>query len=77
MLVANGEPRSYLDVLGWAGLTLNAYLPVTTVPVGLTQDGLPIGVQVVAPYLGDRTALAAARLLEEHHRRFVAPPGYE
>jgi hypothetical protein len=33
--------------------------------------------QVVAPFLADRSALAAARLLEQHHRRFEAPPGYQ
>ena len=77
VLEVNGEQRPYMDVLSWAGLTLNAYLPVTVVPVGLSRDGLPIGVQIVAPYLGDKTSLAVGRLLEEHHRGFVAPPGYE
>ena len=73
-LTVNGEARPYLDVLGWAGLTLNALLPITAVPVGTASDGMPIGVQVVADYLEDRTALAAARMLEAHHRGFEAPP---
>ncbi len=77
VIEVNGEQRPYLDILGWAGLTLNALLPVTVVPVGLSGEGLPIGVQIVAPFLGDRTSLAVGRLLEEHHRGFVAPPGYE
>ncbi len=76
-LQVNGETRPYLDMLSWAGLTLNAYLPVTAVPVGLSGEGLPIGMQVVAPFLGDKTSLAVARLLEEHHRAFLPPPGYE
>jgi len=46
------------------------------VPAGLTLDGLPVGVQVVSRYLGDRTTLAVARLLERRHRAFTAPPGY-
>lgn len=75
-LQVNGEERPYFDVLGWAGLTLNALLPVTAVPVGLSQDGLPIGVQVVADYLEDKTALAVAAMLEQHHRAFCPPPGY-
>jgi amidase len=75
-LQINGETRPYLDLLGWAGLTLNAYLPATAVPVGQTAAGLPIGAQVVGPYLGDRTTLAVAAMLERHHRGFVAPPGY-
>lgn len=75
-LVVNGATRPYTDLLRWAGLTVNAYLPATVVPAGLTLDGLPVGVQVVSRYLGDRTTLAVARLLERHHRAFTAPPGY-
>jgi amidase len=75
-LQVNGEERPYFDVLSWAGLTLNALLPVTAAPVGLSRDGLPIGVQVVADYLEDKTALAVAAMLEQHHRAFCPPPGY-
>ena len=76
VLQVNGQPRPYTDILGWAGLTLNAYLPVTAAPVGLSKEGLPIGVQIAAPFLGDRSSLAVARLLERHHRAFTPPPGY-
>lgn len=75
-LTVNGVERPYIELLRWAGLTINAYLPATVVPAGLTLDGLPVGVQVVSRYLGDRTTLAVARLLERHHRGFTAPPGY-
>ena len=40
ILQVNGEERPYFDVLGWAGLTLNALLPVTAAPVGLSRDGI-------------------------------------
>jgi amidase len=73
-LPVNGEQRPYTDMLKWAGLTLNAYLPTTAVPAGLSSDGLPIGAQVVSRYLGDRTTLAVAKLLEAHHRAFTPPP---
>ena len=43
-------------------------------PIGATQSGLPIGVQIVAPFLGDRTSLAVAKILEKHHRSFTPPP---
>jgi amidase len=75
-IAVNGEERPYTDILKWAGLTLNAYLPATAVPLGTTSDGLPVGMQISSRYLGDRTTLAVARLLESHHRAFVPPPGY-
>lgn len=75
-LQVNGQERPYTDVLSWAGLTLNALLPATAAPVGVSRDGLPIGVQVVADYLEDKTALAVAAMLEQHHRPFCPPPGY-
>ncbi|EAQ96063.1 amidase [Congregibacter litoralis] len=76
VIAVNGVERPYTDVLKWAGLTLNAYLPATAVPLGTTADGLPVGMQIASRYLGDRTTLAVARLLETHHRAFVPPPGY-
>ncbi len=75
-LIVNGETRPYTEILKWAGLTLNAYLPSTAVPLGTTREGLPVGMQIASRYLGDRTTLAVARLLETHHRAFVPPPGY-
>jgi len=49
-------------------------LPSTTVPVGLTPDGLPVGVQVIGPYLEDLTALAVAELLETATGGYRVPP---
>ncbi len=72
----NGESRDYLDLLMWPGITLNALLPATATPIATSSEGLPIGVQVVADYLEDKTALAVAKMLEQHHRAFVPPPGY-
>ncbi len=75
-ILVNGEPQPYSHLTGWAGLSLNSYLPASSAPVGLTLDGLPVGVQIVGPYLGDRTTLAVARMLQEHHRAFIPPPGF-
>jgi amidase len=70
-----GGSRSYLDLFGWVGLATVAYLPATVVPVGRTAHGLPVGLQIVGPYLEDRTTLAVARCIEELLGGFVAPPG--
>jgi amidase len=39
--------------------------PATSAPVGLTQRGLPVGLQVLAPYLEDATSIAVAGHLGE------------
>jgi amidase len=59
----DGVDRPYLDLFGWTGPAGAGFLPATVVPAGLGDDGLPIGVQIVGPYLHDRTTLQAARHL--------------
>jgi len=56
---------AYTRLFTWPALATVAYLPATVVPVGLTAQGLPVGIQVIGPYLEDRTALAAARCISE------------
>lgn len=75
-LDVNGESRPYTELMCWAGLTLNALLPATAVPLGTTRDGLPVGMQIASRHMGDLSCLAVARLLEAEHRAFVPPPGY-
>jgi amidase len=71
----NGEDRSYLEHVQWPGLITLALLPATVIPVGRTAGGLPVGVQVVGPYLEDRTPLAFARAAERALGGFTPPPG--
>lgn len=62
-VTVDGAERPYWQQTVWAGLTGVAYLPSTVVPVRLDSHGLPVGVAIAGPYLGDLTTLAAARLL--------------
>jgi amidase len=39
-------------------------LPPTAIPLGLGDKGLPIGVQIVGPWLEDRAPLKLAGLIE-------------
>ncbi len=57
----NGSLRPYEDQSTWTGLAGGSYLPAVAVPVGLTRAGLPVGIQVTAPLLEDRTAIDVAR----------------
>ncbi len=72
----DGASRPYLEQISWAGLTGVAWLPGTVVPVAATADGLPIGIQVVGPFLEDRTSLFVARFLERSLGGFRRPPGF-
>ena len=67
----------YSDQAILAGIATLTGLPATAMPIGLSREGLPIGVQIVGPYLEDRTPLAFAALAEEAFGGFKAPPGYQ
>ena len=56
----DGVVRPYLQLFAWTGPAGVGMLPATVVPVGLGDDGLPIGVQIVGPYLHDHTTIQAA-----------------
>jgi len=75
-ITINDREIAYSDMLFWAGITCGFHLPASVAPIGLTQAGLPIGVQIVGPLYGDRTTIHVASLLEQHWRQFVAPPGW-
>lgn len=73
-LIVNGEPRAYLDFLLWAALATGADLPALSAPVMRSREGLPLGVQIIAPFGEDRTAIAVGAMLEELGSRFTPPP---
>ena len=75
-ILINGRQEPAIDQLFWAGLSGVVYLPSTVAPAGLTRSGLPCGLQIVADYMEDNTALEFARLMEEALGGFQAPPGY-
>lgn len=70
----NGRARDYTDMIVWCGMTCGVYLPAAVVPIGTTSEGLPVGVQIVANFLEDRTALDVARHLEAALGGFRRPP---
>lgn len=48
-------------------------LPVTQVPLGLSKDGLPLGIQVVAAPFQDHLCIAVAKELERAFGGYVPP----
>ena len=73
-ITVNGRDRDYVEIEGWPALIGSVYLPSTSVPIGRTPDGLPVGMQVVAPFLQDRTALRVGELIGEIVGGYQPPP---
>ena len=63
-----------MDNLAWPGFATVANLPATAAPTGHLVGELPAGVQVIGPFLGDRTTLRFAKLLEQQLGGFIPPP---
>jgi amidase len=73
-IIVNGKATPYMDNLMWPGLVTVANLPATAIPTRRLVQGLPAGVQLVGPYLEDRTPLKFAQLLERALGGFMPPP---
>lgn len=77
LMTVNGEQRPYgLSQLIWTSMLNPVGLPSVSAPVGQGRSGLPVGMQVVAPYLQDRTAVDVARALADLVGGFTPPPGF-
>ncbi|MDZ4860383.1 MAG: amidase [Candidatus Hydrogenedentes bacterium] len=68
--------RAYTDLLFWISFATMTGCPATVAPVGLAANGLPVGVQIMGPYMEDATPIALAGHLAEIAGGFVTPPGY-
>ncbi|MGW1976493.1 amidase [Streptomyces sp. NPDC001889] len=66
----DGDRRGYYDQTTWANLTSQVRLPAAVVPAGVDAEGLPLSVQIIGPYLADRTVLAVAG----HFARLLPQP---
>ncbi|MGA1570672.1 MAG: amidase family protein, partial [Ilumatobacteraceae bacterium] len=73
-LEVDGATRPYADLIAWTTQFGYVYLPATVVPAGRTPSGLPVGLQIVGPFMGDRTTLEFGRLVESVTGGYKAPP---
>jgi amidase len=76
VLTTPSGPRPYGDLCFWISFATLAGLPATTAPVGLTKAGLPVGIQIVGPYLEDATPIDVAGRLSDVVGGFRAPAGF-
>ncbi|UDY35850.1 amidase family protein [Dermatobacter hominis] len=76
-----GVTSMYADLIAWCGGIGAMLLPVAAIPAGRTAgdgpgSGLPVGMQVVGPFLRDRAVLAAAEAITNVIGGFEVPPGF-
>ena len=69
-------PRRYGDLVFWISFATHSGHPATVVPVGLTKEGLPVGIQIIGPYLEDATPIDVATKIEEILGGFRPPKGF-
>ncbi len=70
----DGQAVPYWDVGPiWGDPASTFGLPATAAPIDRSPSGLPIGVQIVGPYLEDRTTIGFAELLEREFGGFMPP----
>ena len=62
-----------IEIPQWTGLLNVVGLPACVVPIGRTDEGLPVGLQIVTPYLRDRESVDLACRLEGIGVRFEPP----
>jgi amidase len=72
----NGVKRPFTDVMAWSAPSNALYFPGASVPAGMTEDGRPVGIQIIGGHYRDLTVLRAARLVDEVLGAFQTPPGY-
>jgi amidase len=73
----DGKELAYPDQMAWPGIANLPGLPATAIPTGLSPEGLPVGVQIVGPWLEDRTPLRLAELIEREFGGFAPPPAFD
>ena len=57
--------KDYVDWLSFSFLATTTGLPSIAMPICLSNDKIPIGIQLIGPPRGERVLLQAARFLEE------------
>jgi amidase len=74
VLDIDGAAVPHIVTMAWAGAIGAVLLPVVTLPTGRTPAGLPVGVQVIGPFLSDLQLLRTAELLAQASGHELVPP---
>jgi amidase len=69
-----GREHSFMDLLAYITPASLTGCPATAAPAGLSRSGLPVGLQIMGPYMEDASPIGFAGLLADEIGRFQAPP---
>lgn len=69
----HNQPLVYPFNFGYTGIFNALGLPVTQVPLGLSKEGLPVGIQIVSSMNNDHLTLAVAKELSNGVAGWVNP----
>jgi amidase len=72
----DGKNVAYDDQVVWAAVATSIGLPATIAPIGHSDSGLPIGVQIIGGHLDDLTTIAFAGQIERAFGGFTPPPNF-
>jgi amidase len=73
----NGHSLSMLDIMSPATPWNLLGMPGLVVPMSITEDGLPVGVQLVAKPYDEELLLQVGAMLEQARGTFPLPPGFD
>ena len=76
IIEAPDKLRYYVEAFKWISPATLAGLPATVIPAGKTQANLPVGIQIIGPYMEDATTLDLAVKMEKILGGFTPPPGF-
>jgi amidase len=73
-LLVDGKVYPYYDQFAWCSIATLPGLPATAFPVGMTPQGIPVGMQVIGAWHEDHTTIKFAELVEAELGGLVPPP---
>ncbi|MFJ9616008.1 amidase family protein [Streptomyces noursei] len=75
-ITVDGKKRSFYDQTSWVNLASPVGLPAVVMPARRTREGLPLAIQIIGPYLADRSVIATAKALARLLPTPVPPPAF-
>ena len=72
-ITVDNQEQRYFQQIFWPGLAVNAHLPSTVFPTGLSTNNMPIGLQAIGGLYEDKKTIKFTELFEEEFKSFVLP----